>query len=405
MALEQTCYRSTFMGTTGESANSFRNDIGLLREKDEMPVENKENFDFNGWVEKHKGVYDCIGSNACGATLEERVLNVLTNQRIRSGSARTLDIDGYRDAYLAKIRGYIQRDEPVQLMIPAFPFKFPNPLKTQNVCADMAELAALTQLQGICDAISLVYDGGAEFTIAHDGKFYCDLFHLPPTVPEGYKSSLKHLAKKIGADNIHFVDIMEDLIEPRRNEWDEALASNLWRIEKKWDQLSGEPYVVNLAKNSRCNMNFKPHVGDEFPVHGESQSYQFDDFFGLVFGNGEYAGDSRRNDIEDALERFTQRYFALNSALKELGVLEDRFKSHLRTTVHPKPGQLGVNLVNKKTQRVPWSGVCTVKCNGSSKNGYTRIKFWYDVARQPDKYVALKLPEWNHPFGYREVVS
>ena len=69
----------------------------------------------------------------------------------------------------------VSKKEPVQFILPAFPFKAPvedNKSKTLGPLPDKAEELALRMLDGFADSIAEVYEGGARIAIVSDASVY-----------------------------------------------------------------------------------------------------------------------------------------------------------------------------------------------------------------------------------------
>ena len=75
--------------------------------------------------------------------------------------------------FLAQVYEQVKAGQPIQMCLPAFPFKSPNTeSKVLGRLPDMAEQFALAHLNGLCAAIGDVYPPGAELTIISDGLVY-----------------------------------------------------------------------------------------------------------------------------------------------------------------------------------------------------------------------------------------
>lgn len=384
---------------TGNS-DCFCNDLGTLSGKDEISVRHIDAFDFNSWLGKHMQRYSNLGENAKGEALEEKILCILMNQKVRCGSKSNVQLDQYKDQILSTIRNNISSDEPVSILIPSFPFKFKNPLRTASTNADLAEIAAMTHLSGVCNAINSVYENGAEFIVATDGLMYgqMSVANLPDIIK--YREGLKNIAKSIGANCLKFVDIAEDLIAPLQNEWNETYDKNFKYTNENWEELKNTPHVQVLIRNSRRNINLEPVLGEDIPEHGSSEQEEFDNFYQTIYSD-DPCGDPKRALVDHRSEEFVKVYLAINYTISDLKLYDRNFTDCLRGTIHPKPGQLGFHLIDKSTSRVPWSGVGVLRCNGSNKRGYVTVRNWFDVAREPDKYESLVLDD-NTPLGFIE---
>lgn len=71
------------------------------------------------------------------------------------------------------IKGFIDRNESIELILPAFPFKSSN--KSQKVLGslpDEAERVSLMHLNGLCESIKEVTENDCHLTIISDGISY-----------------------------------------------------------------------------------------------------------------------------------------------------------------------------------------------------------------------------------------
>lgn len=74
---------------------------------------------------------------------------------------------------LAQVRAQVSRSRPIEMCLPAFPFKSPNTSsKVLSDLPDKAEEFALAHLNGMCAAIAHIYEPGAKLMIISDGLVY-----------------------------------------------------------------------------------------------------------------------------------------------------------------------------------------------------------------------------------------
>lgn len=77
------------------------------------------------------------------------------------------------EMFLPTIAAFVEKQEPVRMVLPAFPFKSPNSQdKTLGVLPDLGEELALHHLNGLCQNVTHVYEHGAEVYISSDGLVY-----------------------------------------------------------------------------------------------------------------------------------------------------------------------------------------------------------------------------------------
>ena len=87
--------------------------------------------------------------------------------------------------FLPLFEAYVLKNEPVQMVLPAFPFKSPNRRdKTLGSLPDLGEELALMHLNGLCESIAEIYEQGANVVITSDGLVYNG--KRPPISPEQY---------------------------------------------------------------------------------------------------------------------------------------------------------------------------------------------------------------------------
>lgn len=74
---------------------------------------------------------------------------------------------------LSTVYRAVKAEQPVRMVLPAFPFKSPNTkFKVLGTLPDKAEDVALAHLNGMCVAIQEIYAPGAKLVIVSDGMVY-----------------------------------------------------------------------------------------------------------------------------------------------------------------------------------------------------------------------------------------
>ena len=78
-----------------------------------------------------------------------------------------------RAKFVPTVEAHVSKNEPVQMVLPAFPFKSPNRIdKVIGNMPDLGEELALMHLNGLCESITEIYEPGATVVIASDGLVY-----------------------------------------------------------------------------------------------------------------------------------------------------------------------------------------------------------------------------------------
>lgn len=77
------------------------------------------------------------------------------------------------ESFVPTVLERVERQEPIRMILPAFPFKSPNARdKVLGILPDFGEELALAHLNGLCQNIAQVYEPGADVYISSDGLVY-----------------------------------------------------------------------------------------------------------------------------------------------------------------------------------------------------------------------------------------
>lgn len=96
-----------------------------------------------------------------------------------------------RDVLLKQVQKFIEDNQPIQLLLPAFPCKSPNLDKVCGKLPDAGEIYALEYLNDLCREISSFYEHGCQLTVWSDGRVFGDLICVPPEDIAEYEQLLK----------------------------------------------------------------------------------------------------------------------------------------------------------------------------------------------------------------------
>ena len=103
-----------------------------------------------------------------------------------------------QERHLAKIRHFIELDQPIELVLPAFPAKSANREKTHGPLPDYAEVLGLERLQETCSAIKAIHAPGARVLICSDGRVFSDLVLVEETHVTAYNAAIEEIAAEMG---------------------------------------------------------------------------------------------------------------------------------------------------------------------------------------------------------------
>lgn len=97
----------------------------------------------------------------------------------------------------------------------------------------------------------------------------------------------------------------------------------------------------------------------------------------------------------DRAERGALEFALFLYVLSEIDLVPSCYPGAVRATVHPKPGQWGLHLVNRESRVFPWQGVAY-----RNENGQWRIKYELDVKRERATPVHVRGDDNMFPFYY-----
>lgn len=346
-----------------------------------------DSFDFIEFKKKHekKIVFlqekDFVNTNS----IAEKILRIVTSPKYRAGSIQILNLEKYSKEFLNKINYFIERNEPIFFMLPAFPFKIKNPLKSMRGDADLAEVASFCKFNEINLQIKKVYPQGVIFNIFHDGHLYYRHFLHSKEDADKYFLSLKTFANKLGFNDVlKLRDVFQELEQfndfPQIYEQARKEMENLWSIGKDTNKK-----ILIIRKSSHDNINLLDIPEDVLlEINTKSEANLYEDVRGVKL------------DIDKRADACAFEYMVVQHALEKLNFFSRSVPNGIRMTVHPKEGQLGIYLVKKKTFLLPWMGVGILK-----KNGETSVRYEIEVKNNPE-FIPVIIKGEKYPFYYEQ---
>jgi hypothetical protein len=173
---------TTFHPKLGNGISPFDN--GMPNQKVSIEaVEVKPGYDSadpaitsNGNGIKQNGLNGSLASESSHA-LSENELKTMEVLRIIESYGVDYEKAGISwkgfESFVPVVLEQIARQEPIRMILPAFPFKSPNARnKVLGNMPDFGEELALAHLNGLCQNIGEVYAPGADVYISSDGLVY-----------------------------------------------------------------------------------------------------------------------------------------------------------------------------------------------------------------------------------------
>jgi L-tyrosine isonitrile synthase len=292
------------------------------------------------------------------------ILSILeTNQCVSDVDAADAQSDNL--FHLNRIRHYVAHNEPITMVLPAFPAKSPNLDKTLGKLPDLGEVLALQRLQQLCEQISQIYPSGARLIICSDGRVFGDLVKVSDADVLNYNQVIRNI---IADFNLHHLSIygLENYY-------------NLVEVEAMRHALVKEygtsvETIRQTIKSDRIEKNLFNGI----------HRFIFEDQLFL-------ANDRSRNSVRKASKPITYQVIQRSHAWSEL--LNQVYPDVVRLSVHPYPkgySKLGIQLVPTDNYWItPWHSVVL------EKNAHYQL-----IKRKEAIALGAQFKQYRVQFGY-----
>ena len=259
-----------------------------------------------------------------------KILDLLSaHQRVLPG-AETPTVNGFHPDHLERLVACITAQSTIHFILPAFPAKSANPLKTLGERPDLGELLSLRFLDNLCQRIARHHPPGARLTICSDGRVFNDLVGVRDEAVTRYRGDMRALIEQYRFSHIDLIDL--DDLYPARNY--EAVRVRLIEthgqpLESLRRELLADPAGIALLNG----------------IH----RFLLDDMAAV---RPELSRSRARNVTRGLAYRTIQRSNAWSQAVAE------RFPGAIRLSIHPQPPRspkLGILLLPAAdVWRTPW---------------------------------------------------
>lgn len=266
-----------------------------------------------------------------------------------------------------------------------------NRLDRQETVHDsMAELLCPCQLREICLALGRVHEPGAKFLIICDGLVYREMFGVTRHEALAYRERVKEMIVQLGFTDTLGVADMEDLVESRRELFD-FVEERLRPVFAEWWSANPEDLRrASLISASAANVNTSESV-----THDLVQMATKDAVLGPDGQNTLENFEAIREQTVDRAEQGAFEFALFLYILREIDLVGSCYPGAVRATVHPKPGQWGLHLVNPESRVFPWQGVAYL-----NERDRWRVKYEFDVMREGARPVHVRDDDELFPFYY-----
>lgn len=322
----------------------------------------------------------------------ERIFQIMRSKRVRAGTVAATRFDDNSELFRPAVQRQIDDGSPLEFVLPSYPFKHKNPAKVSRRSPDMAEVLCLCRLYEICHAIRLVYGPGAKCVIISDGLVYRGMLGVTRHETISYRERVKEMIKQLGFDDALEVIDMDDLVDSRRGLFDHVerrlrpVFAEWWRTHpenlRRASLISASAANINTAESVTHDLVQMATRDAVLGTHGQDMLEHF---------------ETVRSKTVERAERAAFEFALFLYVLKEIGLVESCFPRAVRATVHPKPGQWGLHLVNRETRVFPWQGVACRKADGQ-----WRIRYEFEMVRERATPVHVRGDDDMFPFYYEQ---
>ncbi|MFA6253895.1 MAG: L-tyrosine/L-tryptophan isonitrile synthase family protein [Candidatus Paceibacterota bacterium] len=317
-------------------------------------------------------------------SVAEKILRIITSPKYRNGSLDTINLEKFKTFFLEKINFWVEKNEQIQFMLPAFPFKVANPLKSSRRDADLAEVGAFCKFNEINLQIKEIYSPGIRFIIFHDGHLYYRHFLHTKEDADRYFSSLNKFVDALGLKEVvELRDAYKEL--EQMDNFEEISQTARQEITKLWENSASNEKISQILESAKQNINLS-----DVPLNLLRKIAEFEEW---DLSNTE---KEIKRKIQEKAKNCAFEYMVVQHALEKANFFDSRVPNGIRLTVHPKEGQIGIYLVRKKTYLLPWMGVGVLK-----NNGEVSVHYESDLIMS-GKYHPVFIEGEQYPFYYKE---
>jgi hypothetical protein len=360
--------------------------------------------------------------------LAEHIAEVMFDPHYRRGSRETCSRELIRD----RVQRLLANDAPIEMVIPALPFKFSSPLKTRGALPDLAEVNFMLGLYEIVATIELIYRQArphlrgrlARFTVVSDGSRFNNIVAEPDDRVNQYQAHLRRWIAQLGLqEHIELLDyslLLRERLPPADRKSKAAIrdrsrveyATVLWPIFNPCDMAAtfraaaavdpdpessnSEGRFFSLLKSLIYTMNYRTlqafvELPDrQYPaLYRELSSHIFEPYAPLdasmlsavqvrdrdntTFVCSPQTKEQLRQSVLREAWSAAIEYMAEIKSDRELAddPILNCLPDHFRWTIHPKSGQLAISTSTALGTPVQaWAGAAVFK---RTRNGGIRL--------------------------------
>ncbi|KAI9737018.1 MAG: hypothetical protein M1834_000607 [Cirrosporium novae-zelandiae] len=263
--------------------------------------------------------------------------------------------------FLTIIYSQVKAAKPIQLILPAFPFKSPNSTdKVLGRLPDKGEAYALCHLNGLCAGIADIYENGAKLTIASDGLVYNDLLGVPDGDVWNYGQTLRDMAAEMKLPHIDFIRLRDLLGLDAQDPLDQVTYK-----EKA-------PYFRSTLVNTYTP---KDHDADLSIANDEDICMTYRGYIKFLMKDLAHSAVHEegisKSQYKKRLEKIAKKMITRGVAFAQ--AIERGFPNYIRLSIHPSCGSKKISLSVlpcPSLAMTPWHSSICFKLDGQAINDH-----------------------------------
>ncbi|MEQ1506669.1 MAG: L-tyrosine/L-tryptophan isonitrile synthase family protein [Myxococcota bacterium] len=283
----------------------------------------------------------------------------------RSAADRARAESLVRETWTERVAALVAAGQPLELVLPGFPAKSPNPQKVLGPLPDLAERLALANLEALCAELDGLHPPGVRMVLASDGHVFVGAVGIDDDACDRYRDAIRAELARSDATHLRWFDLSDAYpTEPADGRRAHLLASH------------GEPLDALRARGST-------------PMVDGIHRFLAEDARGVDPSLSKTQAKERTREAAWETVRRSQAWGALVAAA---------FPDALRLSIHPQPPgspKLGLHLLPVDDPWLtPWHG-----CALLTRTGFTLVKRSdhpdarvVEVDGRPDHLVAPDVP-------------
>ncbi|KAJ5964570.1 Pyoverdine biosynthesis [Penicillium vulpinum] len=297
----------------------------------------------------------------------QRVIEVFKRFCLHSSKdGHQKDVGTVFESLPEKLKINITTNQPVTMVLPAFPWKSPNQDKVLGDGADLGEELGLAKLNHLCEEISKVYPYGARLILICDGPVYNDLVGVPDDKYYDYGMELRKIAQEKHFSSIQFIRL-----------------TNLLRLGDG-EKIPKADYL-HLVPACREKLMSPTYFDPRFDIDHELETNPdtkttYESYFSRISEDIKWAKGFDPLLAADpalyAVEVSKRTKTMINRLIAYEAVINATLGKHIRLSIHPS---LGRNKISIPLLRqgdlfgdMPWHASVVVLPNGEIKTGNSR---------------------------------